>query len=137
MEQHLESDDSAIQTGITFLRTLFGEGDVVVFRPIETWTEANKKRSRVIYKSLIYCAADPMLWLNALRQLCKMAETEHANIFFGACPRVGDKGRFDLAWQIRIVRALWCDIDHVTVADALGRVVKAGLPRPTIVVSSQ
>ncbi len=136
VEQHLESDDSAIQTGITFLRTLFGEGDVVLFRPIETWTEANKKRSRVIYKSLIYCAADPMLWLNALRQLCKMAETEHANIFFGACPRVGDKGRFDLAWQIRIVRALWCDIDHVTVADALGRVVKAGLPRPTIVVSS-
>jgi hypothetical protein len=42
-------------------------------------------------------------------QLRRLAETDKFNLFFGVCPRFGNKGRFDLAWQIRIARALWTD----------------------------
>jgi P4 family phage/plasmid primase-like protien len=134
--QQVDADDPAIEVGAKFLSALFAESDTVLFRPIETWTEEGKKRSRVIYKSVIYRTATPQLLTVALRQLMRVAATEHANIFFGACPRVGDNGQFDQAWQIRTVRALWCDIDNVSVEVALERVVKAGLPIPSIVVNS-
>jgi hypothetical protein len=61
---------------------------------------------------------------------------EHANAFFGVCPRVGDDGRYDLAWQIRTVRCLWSDIDHIDVNEALDRCSKKKLPAPSIAVNS-
>ena len=63
-------------------------------------------------------------------------QTERLNLFFGVCPRLGGKGRFDLAWQIRTVRALWTDIDHITVDEARERVANASLPPPSIIVNS-
>ena len=69
------------------------------------------------------------------RQICRSEETL-ANVFFGVCPRSGGDGRFDLAWQIRTVRALWSDIDHVTVEESQARVANAGLPQPSIIVKS-
>lgn len=135
-DQCAEFDDPAVETGMKFLRALFDERDTILFRPIETWTEGAKKRSRVIYKSVDYRAASPVRLALALRQLIDAAKTERANIFFGVCPRLGDRGQFDLAWQIRTVRALWCDIDKVTVDETLDRVAKAGLPPPSIIVNS-
>jgi hypothetical protein len=123
--------DPAIETGVRLLRAIFDERDTVLFRPIETWTEGGKK-----HKSVIYSAANPARLSVALRQLVARAPEEHANIFFGVCPRRGDRGRFDQAWQIRTVRVLWCDIDHLTEEQALERVTKAGMPRPSIVVNS-
>jgi hypothetical protein len=125
-----------VETATRFLTSLFAENQLVLFRPIETWTEAGRKRSRVDYHRTCYRAAVPdLLKLTILDQI-QSAEEQRVNLFFGVCPRLGDKGRFDLAWQIRTVRAMWTDIDHVTVNEALERVAKAGLPRPSIVVNS-
>jgi len=119
-----------------FLRAIFDEHETILFRPIITWTENGKKRSQVIYKSILYRACHPVLMLSAIPALLKAAEQHQANLFFGVCPRVGPNGRFDLAWQIRTVRVLWADIDHVSVEEALARVRAAGLPEPSIVVNS-
>jgi hypothetical protein len=132
------TDDSttAIRVATTFLTALFDQRELVLFRPIETWTESGRKRSQVDYRNTLYRAAtQPLLQLTMLRQL-KLAEEKRLNLFFGVCPRLGNKGRFDLAWQIRTVRCLWCDIDDVSVEEGLGRVTKAGLPIPSIVVNS-
>jgi hypothetical protein len=41
-----------------------------------------------------------------------------------------------MAWQIRVVRVLWVDIDHVTVDEVHARIKAAGLPEPSIIVNS-
>lgn len=129
-------DDPLIQSGVRFLQALFDEKDTILFRPIETWIEGGKKQSRVLYKQTIYRIVHPLLLPIALQQLHQTSAAHNANVFFGVCPRKGSNGRFDLAWQIRTVRALWTDIDHVTVDEARERVTKAGLPPPSIIVSS-
>lgn len=135
-EQQSDAPDPAIGTATAFLSALFSSDDLVLFRPIETWTESEKKKSRVDYKHTCYRKAVPeLLQFTMLRQL-ELAATERTNVLFGVCPRLGDKGRYDLAWQIRTVRALWTDIDYVTVEGALASVAKGGLPPPSIVVNS-
>jgi hypothetical protein len=128
--------DSAVETAAAFLSALFAESDTILFRPIETWIEAGKKRSRVDYRNTCYRKAVPNLLKLVVLQLLCVADQGRLNIFFGVCPRAGNKGRFDLAWQIRTVRVLWTDIDHVTVEEARTRVQKAGLPAPSIIVNS-
>jgi P4 family phage/plasmid primase-like protien len=127
-----------------FLGALFEAHDVLGVRPIETWTDpaTNRKCSRVLYRQTNYHRArsfinDPEHWL----WLQSLAERERANLFFTVAPRFGphsksNKRRWDLAWQIRMVRALWADLDHCTVEEALGRCQAGGLPRPSIVVCS-
>jgi hypothetical protein len=68
--------------------------------------------------------------------LLQRSEREKANLFFGICPRFGKNEQYDLAWQIRVVRVLWADLDHCTVEEALQRCDKAGLPRPSVIVRS-
>ena len=135
-KQQVEVTDPAVEAGTIFLRALFDESDTILFRPIETWIEAGKKRSRVDYRHTRYRKAVPTLLRFSMQQLLKLAAVERVNLFFGVCPRIGDKGRFDLAWQIRTVRTLWTDIDHVMVDEAIKRVAEAGLPPPSIVVNS-
>lgn len=119
-----------------FLSALFLESDILLYRPIETWVDYGKKRSRVDYRKTYYRkASERIIKFTALR-LLRHAEQERLNIFFGVCPRLGGDGRFDQAWQIRTVRTLWADIDHVDVAEARIRVEKAGLPEPSIIVNS-
>ena len=78
----------------------------------------------------------PALLAGAIKRQNQRAEQTKANIFFGVCPRVGTEGQYDLAWQIRTVRALWTDIDHVTVDEVRDRIAKAGMPLPSIIVNS-
>ena len=129
-------DDPLVDTGTRFLQALFDEKDTILFRPIETWTEDGKKKSRLLYKDAFHRAANPLLMRLALQRLHQTSADEKANAFFGVCPRFGNNGRFDLAWQIRTVRTLWVDIDHVSVEEALQRVESASLPRPSIVINS-
>jgi hypothetical protein len=131
-----DAPDPAVEVGVTFLRALFDESDTILFRPIESWIEEGRKRSRVDYRNTCYRRASTSILQLCVAQLLKLAETEPVNLFFGVCPRLGDKGRFDLAWQIRTVRALWTDIDHVTVDEARKRISMAGLPAPSILVNS-
>jgi len=122
--------------GVQFLTTIFGPQDLVLYRPIETWTERDRKQNNVIYKEVLYRAAHPLLCALVMQRMLAVGTETCANIFFGVCPRFGNKGRFDLAWQIRKVNVLWADVDHVTVEEALARVDEAGLPKPSIVVNS-
>ena len=131
-----ENLTAGIEPAARFLSTLFVDSDTILFRPIETWVEAGKKRSRVDYRHTCYRKAVPALVQITLPQLLKLAAEEHVNLFFGVCPRPGPKGRFDLAWQIRTVRVLWTDIDHVTVDEARERIANAGVPQPSILVNS-
>lgn len=120
---------------IDFLSVLHEPDDRIEFRPIETWYEAGKKRSRVLYKQRAWHQRKHLTpelvqnWLDAIGK-------EHGCAFFGVCPRFGPNGEYDQAWQIRTVRVLWADIDNCTVEEVLDRITKAGLPEPTIVVSS-
>jgi hypothetical protein len=134
------SDDS--QTRIPdptreFLGLLFHQYDYVLVRPIETWTDAGKKKARTCYKETFHqrrkiLAAPTRTW----DMMQRMAACEHANLFFGVCPRFGGSGKFDLAWQIRTIRVLWADLDHCTPEEAVKRCKEAGLPEPSIVVCS-
>lgn len=134
MEFNRTSDSTEIAG--RFLDALFERTDTILFRPIETWQEAGKKRSRVVYKSVLHVLSRPESVRSAVRSLLRVSDEERANVFLGVCPRVGGGGRFDLAWQIRTVRCLWTDIDHVTVEEAGERIAKSGLPTPSIIVNS-
>ncbi len=119
-----------------FIDAIFDHPDLVLVRPTETWTEAGRKQSRVVYKETKHphakeLAAGPTCW----QWLCEVSQREKANIFFGVCPRFGGEG-YDLAWQIRTVRVLWCDIDNCTPAESLKRCANASLPPPSVVVLS-
>ena len=59
----------AVETAVRFLSTLFDEKDVVLFRPIETWVENGKKRSRVDYTNNEYRSADPEVLRSLIRRL--------------------------------------------------------------------
>lgn len=135
-KQQLDLDDPAVEIGTELLRTLFAESDIVLFRPIETWVKAGHKHSRVDYRRTCYRRAFPAALQAVMATLLKLAAAERVNLFFGVCPRLGRRGHFDLAWQIRTVRSLWTDIDHVAVDEALEGVAKANLPLPSVVVNS-
>ena len=93
-----------IEPAVRFLSTLFVGSDTILFRPIETWDEGGKKHSRVDYQHTYYRNATAALLQITVLQLLKLAARERLNLFFGVCPRLGSKGRFDLSWQIRTVR---------------------------------
>lgn len=127
---------SRIAVQSQFLSAIFQPTDTILLRPIETWTESETRKSRVLYSQVQYVKPLPIVLELALPKLERIAATEHANIFFGVCPRFGNGGRFDLAWQIRTIRTLWVDIDHISIADALAKIAAAQLPQPSIVVNS-
>lgn len=128
----------SIETTQRFLNTLFDPEDHISLRPIETWTDDNgRKRSRVLYKRTAstlaaLCTKEPYL-----RDHFSVLQAEKANGFFGVCPRTySGGGKHELAWQIPLVRCLWSDVDDGTPDEALVRIKNAGLPDPSVVVSS-
>lgn len=130
-----------------FLEALFEPGDTMLIRPIETWTEDNRKRSAVDYKGIHYQLVGlrgqagqsqrfPQRLTNAIARQNERAAETRCNIFYGVCPRFGIGGQYDQAWQIRTARVLWTDVDLCTVDEALERCKAAALPEPSIVVAS-
>ncbi len=119
-----------------FLSLLLGEGQILALRPIETWTDGDKKKSSVVYKSIQFVTCHALFIRDAVDRQLAVGEAKRANIFFGVCPRFGADGRFDKAWQIRRVSALWADLDHCSPERAIENCNKAGLPRPSIIVNS-
>jgi len=132
-----------------FLKALFAPGDCVLIRPIETWIEGGKKVSRVDYRGITYRnlgvnGSDGWQHVDAalsffLGPIVQRSATQRTNVFFGVCPRFasGAGGKsYDQAWQIRVVRVLWCDVDHVTIEEVREPCKAAGLPEPSIIVSS-
>jgi len=121
---------------IKLLTTLFDPADLILFRPVETWTENGRKRSRVDYQNAYYRRASEDSLTKMLPLLRNSSSQENTNLFFGVCPRLGDAGRFDLAWQIRTVRFLWADVDHCSVDEVKQRCHDADVPEPTAIVDS-
>jgi len=132
-----------------FLKALFASGDYILIRPIESWIEDKKKRSRVDYRGIRYFHVGlngGNGWQNLdrslrifLKAIVRRSATERSNLFYGVCPRFGQGDghtNYDQAWQICTVRALWCDIDQCTVDEARERIKAAGLPEPSIIVWS-
>jgi hypothetical protein len=119
---------------LPFVASLFDANDIILVRPTETWVENDKKRSEVDYRGITYCTYGTLP--RVLEWHFERADRTRCNLFFGVCPRVGGKGKYDKAWQIRKIRALWADVDHVTVEESLQRCTDAGLPQPSIVVNS-
>jgi len=89
-EQQTEAPDPAVEVGVRFLRALFAEEDTILFRPIETWVEQGRKRSRVGYGQTCYRKATANSLRLVVSQLLKLAEVERFNLFFGVCPRIGN-----------------------------------------------
>ena len=128
---------------VEFLSAIFEPGDLVLIRPIETWKdETGRKKSKVDYQYTQYVPiglrngdgdwrAFPEGLARAVARQMKRSESTKANVFFGVCPRAGGDGRFDLAWQIRVVRVLWADLDDCTVDEARSRCEEAFLPEPS------
>lgn len=115
---------------------MYDPADVVLVRPVETWTEDGRKRSRVVYPAVAYptageLAGDFRRWAG----LQRVAAAERANLFFGVCLRFGP-GHYDLSWQVRTVQVLWADLDHCPPDEAVRRCGGKGLPAPAAVVSS-
>lgn len=135
-----------------FLTTIFKPKDHVLFRPIETWTDGNRRQSRIISQGICYeqffVRDEANRWSFAhdraktvFSRILNLAAQTRANVFFGVCPRFrGVPSRnspcFDLAWQIRTVRVLWADLDNCTADDARRRCQKNGLPELSIIVNS-
>lgn len=113
----LESKQSTISEGYRLIHALFEPEDLVLFRPIETWTNGIRKQSRVLFKQIRYArfgardAAGRWVWMpdanhSELQRIMDDAAREKANVFFGVCPRRGGDGKYDQAWQMRTVRCL-------------------------------
>jgi hypothetical protein len=141
MTDHLISGDvAAISTAVDdatqFVSALFSGDDLMVVRPIESWDEAGVKQNRIDYDGILYFKPRLPHLRIALRRILKRAEEKGTNVYIGVCPRFGSGGKFDLAWQIRRLRAIWIDVDHATVDEVRERIALAGLPPPSIVVSS-
>lgn len=136
-----------MSAAVEFFSAVFAPGDVLLIRPVETWTEAGRKRSRVDYDGIRYerlglrdttggWVEYPEQLAEAVRRAGCRAEEERTNLFFGVCPRLGPDGSWEKAWQIRTVRVLWSDIDDAQPQEAVGRARPSGLPDPSIVVAS-
>jgi P4 family phage/plasmid primase-like protien len=119
---------------VAFIRAVFDRKDYVLVRPVETWTEGNKKKSSTVWKCTQHVQADFLTTRGKWVWLQGVAERTKANLFFGICPRLGTK--FDLAWQIRTVRVLWADLDNCVPEEAKKRCADAAVPTPSIVVKS-
>ena len=114
-----------------FLSALFLPDELIELRFIESWLSDGKKRSRVVRAAQWLQRAD-VIAMHA--DLTAFAKRTRANIYFGVCPRPR-RGDADDG-SIKTVRCVWCDIDHVTIDEAWSRWSYAGIPSPSIVVTS-
>jgi P4 family phage/plasmid primase-like protien len=117
---------------------------------VETWTTAGKKENRIDYDGICYHrlgirnrSGEWVPYLPTLESflthVIERSAVEKTNSFFGVAPRYarGDSATYELAWQIRTIRALWSDIDDTPdVATAVAKCGQVSLPPPSIVVSS-
>ena len=126
---------SEFQQAEKLLRLVLAPDDNVLVRPIESYNDGGRKQSRTVFKETRHVKVADFS-AERFTALLDVAEQERANLFYGVCPRFGDGGRFDLAWQIRVAHCLWADLDNCSVAEALDRCQEAGLPQPSAVVSS-
>jgi hypothetical protein len=117
-----------------FINGLYEPDDVICFRPTETWTDSKgEKHSEVKHSACGWVRAKDFATFWPV--LVEAGEAERANAFFGVNPRYGEK-HYDRSFQIRKVRALYADLDGVTVHEAKELCREQGIPEPSIIVAS-
>jgi hypothetical protein len=114
-----------------FLSALFLPEELIELRFIESWQSHGKKRSRVVRAAQWLHRADVIATHAAL---ASFARRTRANIYFGVNPRPKEGDADDQT--IKTVRCVWCDVDNVDLDEARSRWTDAGIPQPSIVVSS-
>lgn len=130
-----------------FVSVLFAPGDRVLIRPLETWSDADGKKTRIDFEGITYLLVgsrdaagqwqpDPTRLESSLARIFERAAIQKTNMCVGVCPRLGGHAQFDKAWQIRTVRCLWLDLDDCLPDEAARRVAEKGFPRPSIVIGS-
>jgi hypothetical protein len=114
-----------------FLSAVFRPEELIELRFIENWLHRGRKQSRVV-RAAQWLPRDDVIARQD--EFGEFAERTRANLYFGVCPRshVGDAND----QSIKTIRCLRCDIDRTTATDAHRRWTAAGIPFPSIVVSS-
>jgi hypothetical protein len=131
---------------IPFFQFLFDPQDTIEFRPLrDTRAAGGKRATQILWKYRFYCIPGQYVsdqWIYVDDQLERPISTQiamsaenHANLYFGVCPRFGSKW-FNKAWQTRKVNCLWADLDNTSPQDAINRVLEAKLPHPSAIVNS-
>jgi hypothetical protein len=114
-----------------FLAALFLPGELIELRFIESWAANGRQHSRVVR---------PAQWLqrqdliSQYGEIIGSARRERANVYFGVCPRSREGMARDE--QIKTVRCLWCDLDHVSAEEAFRRWTRAHVVPPSFVTRS-
>ena len=139
-----------------FLTTLFEPEDIILIRPIESWTDANGQRhAKTDWKRTEHIRVgvghgpgwihNPVMLAAKIAEYNATAEEERLNYYFGVCPRfrsavedrkAGKRWVFDKSFQIRTVRFLWFDIDGSDEEETKTAIAAAALPPPTVVTAS-
>lgn len=121
---------------LRFLNTLFGDSDNVATRPIESWTDPDVgRKTKTHYKQ--QCCTDLADWRDGkIERHIKYCTDNGVNAYFGVCPRFKSGLYHEKSWQIRQTNCYWLDVDHCDPMQAVDLAVKAGLPRPTVCVST-
>ena len=113
----------------SYLAALFDSTHLIELRPIECWTEAGTKRSRLVRGARRWVAArDCAENCNELQSL----NANRANIFIGVNPRNSQGGKKD---AVSTCRSVWVDFDNMTFLEAKRRWEHL-LPPPSMAVSS-
>jgi putative DNA primase/helicase len=123
-----------IQPARQLFGLIFDPGDWITIRPIESWTTAERRHSRVDYQNVTTLRQKDM-W-DLLPVLVADASERHSCIFYGVCPRFGGCGSHEEKWAIRTVRTLWCDVDDLRPAGVAERCTSSGVPLPTATIDS-
>jgi hypothetical protein len=121
---------------LALLSLLFAPEDLILIRPIETWVDGDAKRSQIVHNQVRTITAAQLTRPHIFGSMSLQTGRDRSNLFYGVCPRPGPTPGFDLAWQIRTVRALWSDVDDCTPDVAIERCDAAGIPCPSAIVSS-
>ncbi len=116
-----------------FIGALFHQNDFVELRPIETWEDGGKKRSRLMFRDRAWIRASALP--QHFDRLTKLnTGRERGNIFFGVAPRprpwAGKKA------DIKAVRCIWADVDDCSPDEFSTVLSESGLPKPSIILDS-
>jgi hypothetical protein len=131
---------------LTLFKTIFTPNDLILYRPIANPTGQGRRQGSPVDRKgirhlLLGSQDNKGNWRFDEDSICRAitwqlerSSQRLTNVFFGVCPRYAP--RYDQAWQIRIVRCFWADLDNCVPDTALERCELAGLPKPTAVVNS-
>ena len=110
---------------------MFLPKELIELRFVESWLSQGKKLSRVA-RSAEWRRQEDIVAAHG--DLTTFAKRTRANIYYGVCPRSKEGDADDQS--IQTVRCIWCDIDCISLDQAVGRWQEAGIPNPSIIVSS-